>query len=256
MNRAPPRVALEGHLMMYGWKTLRIATALAVAATGLAACGPNGSPRAGVASIADKPVSGAGAESRIHACVVAGAEAFEVLTEHAALMPLADLNTEAKAAVSLAKTCQSSLSADQASELSQIIGKVGEFAANQDRVRLALNAVEGYRVLVSSLVRGPADTPLGVALLDYAGFRYQASVSAPAPLWNEAKLAMEFADQQWRTLSSSVSDIQLRAAVTSDLEAMRRAMEISDAPAAQRAATNELDRVDALEAHFSHHPAG
>lgn len=237
-------------------KSLKVAIVLAVAATGLGACGPNGSPRVGVASITDEAVSGASAASRIRACTVAGAEAFEVLTEHAAATPLADLNTESEAAVRLAKTCQSGLSADQASELGQIIRKIGEFAANQDRVGLALNAVEGYRVLVSSLVRGPADTPLGVALLDYAGFRYQASVSAPAPLWNEAKLAMEFADQQWRTMSSSVSDIQLRAAVASDLDAMRRAIELSDAPGAQRAATTELDRVDALEAHFSQHPGG
>lgn len=242
--------------MMCRLKYLRVAIVLAVAATGLGACGPNGSPRVGVASITDEAVSGASAASRIRACTVAGAEAFEVLTEHAATTPLADLNTESEAAIRLAKTCQSGLSADQASALGQIIRKIGEFAVSQDRVGLALNAVEGYRVLASSLVRGPADTPLGVALLDYAGFRYQASVSAPAPLWNEAKLATEFADQQWRTLSSSVSDIQLRAAFESDLEAMRRAIELSDAPGARRAATNELDRVDALEAHFSQHPGG
>lgn len=242
--------------MMSGLNVLRVTTALAVAAMGLAACGPNGSPRVGGAPITDAAALGASTEPQVRACIISGAEAFEVLTEHAAATPFADLNAESEAAVRLAETCQSGLSADQASELGQIIRQVAEFSANQDRVGLALNAVEGYRVLVTSLVRGSADTPLGVALLDYAGFRYQASVSAPTPLWSEAKLAMEFADQQWRTLSGSVSDIQLRAAVASDLKAMRRAIDLSDAPGAQRAATIELDRVDALEAHFSQKPGG
>ena len=242
---------------MVGLKLMRLATALSGAAMGLGACGDNAAPQqhaANAASNGGSTVTDAASQTR--ACLLAGAEAFEVLTEHASAAPLADLSAESRAAVLKAETCQSRLSTDWAFELSQINRRLGQFPANPDRVALALNAVEGYRVLVTALVREPTDAPLAVALLDYAGFRYQAGVSAPAPLWSEARSAIDFADEQWRAISSRVVDKQLSAAFAADLQAMRRAIELSDAPGAQRAATNELDRVDALEAHFSQHPGG
>ena len=97
--------------------------------------------------------------------------------------------------------------------------------------------------------------PLEVALLDYAGFRYQASVRAQTPLWSEARLALDFAEAQWRAISSRISDNALKSSFVADLAAMRAALEASDASAAQNAVAVELDRVDALEQYFSPPPA-
>ena len=188
-------------------------------------------------------------------CLAAGAEAFEALTEHAAAAPVASLEAETIGASERASACQNNLPDVQAAELARIIGRLGEFGVGHDRTALALSAVEGYRILVSAQARSASDIPLEVALLDYAGFRYQACVRAETPLWNEAGLALDFAEAQWRAVSSRISDTALKSSFVADLAAMRSALEASAAVAAQNAVAVELDRVDALEQYFSPPPA-
>jgi hypothetical protein len=222
---------------------------LVVIAAVLAACGQsNSSPTSQDSSAV---VDAASSQE----CLAAGAEAFEALTEHAAAAPVASLEVEAIGAVERASACQRNLPEDQAAELAQINARVGEFRVGHDRTALALSAVEGYRILVSAQVRSASDMPLEVALLDYAGFRYQASVRAQTPLWSEARLALDFAEAQWRAISSRISDNALKSSFVADLAAMRAALEASDASAAQNAVAVELDRVDALEQYFSPPPA-
>jgi len=189
------------------------------------------------------------------ACLGEGAEAFETLTEHAAAAPLASLETEARGAAERASTCQNQLPDVQAAELARIIARIGEFQTGHDRTALALSAVEGYRILVSAQARSASDIPLEVALLDYAGFRYQAGVRAETPLWNEARLALDVAEAQWRAVSTRISDNALKSSFAADLAAMRHALEASDVPTAQIAVAVELDRVDALEQYFSRPPS-
>jgi hypothetical protein len=120
---------------------------------------------------------------------------------------------------------------------------------------LALAAVEGYRILVSAQTRGVGDTPLEVALLDYAGFRFQAGAHAATPLWVDMRQALTVADEAWRGVGPRVGDAKLNADFGAQLEAMRAALEASDTLAAQRAVATELDQVDLLEAYFAQHPA-
>lgn len=194
--------------------------------------------------------------SEARQCMLVAAEAFEALTEHAGTAPIDSLATETGSTTDHAHACASHLSASQASELEAIIQRLGEFRSNHDRTRLALSAVEGYRVIVSAQIRNATDIPLEVALLDYAGFRYQAGVRSATPLWSDARQAVDFADGQWRTLSARVSDETLRASLNADIRAMRTAVDATDVAGAQQAASLELERVDALEQYFAQRPAG
>lgn len=227
---------------------MRFQSLLAVVAmaTSLAACGQSNSPSTRL----DSSARVADVASR-RECLVAGAEALEALTEHAAAAPIASLEAETIGAAERASACQQNLPDGPAAELERIIQRIGEFRVDHDRTALALSAVEGYRILVSAQVRSASDIPLEVALLDYAGFRYQASVRADTPLWSEARLALDFADARWRTVSGRISDTSLKYSFVADLAAMRHALDASDAAAAQSAAAIELDSVDTLEQYFS-----
>ena len=127
-------------------------------------------------------------------------------------------------------------------------------AATGDRATLAFAAVEGCRPLATAQPRGNADAPLPVALLDYSGFRYRAGLISSPPLWSEMRLALDFADGQWRAIAGDVADAALHSSFAGDLAAMRKALDRSNAAAARSAVAAQLDRVDALETYFAQRP--
>ena len=187
-------------------------------------------------------------------CLVAGAEALETLTEHAARAPAERLVVETRAAATTARGCEGALALTQGLELTQVIARLNRFEADRNRAALALNAVEGFRILVTAQARGPQDAPLEVALLDYAGFRYQAGAQASPALWDEMKQSVAFAEGQWRSLSSHISDSKLRTSFAASIEAMRAAAKAGNAKQARHAVSVELKRVDALEQFFAKRP--
>jgi molybdenum cofactor biosynthesis protein B len=64
--------------------------------------------------------------------------------------------------------------------------------------------VEGYRLLVSAAPQ--TKIPTAVNLLDYAGFRYDADLKARPVRWSDLKAAVEFANQQWNSISDGVTE--------------------------------------------------
>ncbi len=186
-------------------------------------------------------------------CATAAAEAFESLTEHAANTRFARLLREARATSATAQQCARTIAGPIASQADRVAAAVGRFGVDRNRAALALNAVEGYRVFVSVQPRGAHDLPLEVALLDYAGFRYQAAVHASPVLWTEMSNAIDFADQQWRAASTRVADSKLQSSFTADLAEMRSAVQTTNATLAKRAVAAELQHVDALEQYFARH---
>lgn len=230
--------------------------ALLIAVSVLTGCGERPAAKSSAGSAASDAVQVTDGASAAPGCLVAGAEAFETLTERAISAPSAQLEAEARRGASQARACEADLSPSQFSALQPIIQRIGEFPQTHDRSQLALNAVEGYRVLVSAQARSASDTPLAVALLDYAGFRYRADVLAAPPRWDDARQAVDFADAQWRTLAPQLSDAALKAAFDADIRALRGAVSAADVAAAERAANVELERVDALEQYFARHSGG
>lgn len=187
------------------------------------------------------------------ACLVTGAEALETLTEHAARAPIVRLIAEARAATAAARKCEGALGPSQGSELTQVLARLSQFETDRNRAALALNAVEGFRILVTAQARGPQDVPLEVALLDYAGFRYQAGAQASPALWDESKQAVAIADEQWRALSPRISEKAIQTSFAASIEAMRSAARAKNVKQARRAASEELKLVDALEQFFAKH---
>jgi len=186
-------------------------------------------------------------------CATAVAESFESLTEHAAKAPFARLLSETRATSSKAQECARIVAGPIVAQTNQVAAAILRSGGDRDRTALALSAVEGYRLFVSAPPRGANDIPLEVALLDYAGFRYQAAAHASPVLWTEMSKAVEFADQQWHAVSSRIADGKLQSSFAADLAAMRSAVQTTNAKHAKRAVAVELQNVDALEQFFATH---
>ena len=220
---------------------------LLAVAFALIACGPPNAP-----APARRPVT---APVHVNAsaqdCFVAAAETFEGLTEGAATAPVADLASRAASAAVQARSCQPSLGARHSATLDNVLGRIGQFEMTHDRSALALAAVEGYRTFVNAQSRPPGSIPIEVALLDYAGFRYQAGAHSAPPLWNDMRQSLDIADAEWGAVRARVADERLKTIFSADLADMHSALRASDQTSALRAVRRELDHVDRLEDYFS-----
>ena len=219
----------------------------------LAACGQTSAPQPGAAPrSAQRPVAQAlHVNASAEDCYVAAAETFEGLTEKAPSAPVAELARETASAAVQARSCQPSLGDARSAPLDNVLGRLGQFETTHDRSALAMAAVEGYRTFVTAQSRPTGSIPLEVALLDYAGFRFQAGAHATPPSWADMRQALDVADRQWRAASPRVSDNRLKTRFSEDLADMRAALSASNQVRAQRAARRELDHVDLLENYFS-----
>lgn len=173
------------------------------------------------------------------------AEPFEALTEQAFTADwtaIDKLIADARTAVA-----RGVLSGDKARLMEQRLAAISSAREAQDRVKLALESVEGYRELVEAQDSATADPPIAVSLLDYAGFRYDALAQAPNVDWQEMSRSVEFARNQWQSLAPKVSSKAMPGVVDQSLSAMAMAVERKDIAFARSAAANELALVDLLE---------
>ena len=123
-------------------------------------------------------------------------------------------------------------------------------SAKNDRTGVALSSVEGYRTLVESATDS-GKVPTAVSLLDYAGFRYQANLTATPVRWDDMNKAVAFVVQKWSGIADRITDPALKADFTKSITDMSVAAKAKDAKAARAASTRELDLVDKLEGFFS-----
>ena len=175
----------------------------------------------------------------------AAAEPFEALTEQAFSSDWAAIDkliADARAAVAGA-----GLTGDKKALLDRRLAAIAAARSAQDRVQLALAAVEGYRELVEAQDPTTANPPIGVSLLDYAGFRYDALAQAPSPDWAEMARSVEFARAPWDAVSGSISSKALPGVMNEALGGMASAVERKDLAFARSAAATELALVDLLE---------
>src|SRR6266446_1860745 len=121
--------------------------------------------------------------------LIAAAEPFEALTEQAFSAQPKKLDQNITAAEKAAEQVRSALPSDVASELDQRLVEIRSARKSNDRSRLALASVEGYRLLVSAAPQ--TKVPTAVSLLDYAGFRYDADLKSRPIRWSDMKAAME-----------------------------------------------------------------
>ena len=200
-----------------------------------------------VSQVPAPPASDADAK---HSAFLAAAEPFENLTEQAPSATPAELQSLIAEAKKAGKAAMPALEMPAKLTLQAHLDGIDAAAKSDQRTKIALSAVEGYRTLVENA----SDTdrvPRAVSLLDYSGFRYQADLSAQPVRWDDARQALDFAQQQWSGIEMRVTDAALRKEFADSLSAMADAADKRDAAAARKAATAELDLVDKLEGFFA-----
>lgn len=181
----------------------------------------------------------------------AAAEPFETLTETAFTATPATLDAAVAKAKSAALNVRSSLPASTV-RLDTHLAALDAAHGKKDRTALAISSIEVYRDL-GTASPNTAKTPTQVSLLDYAGFRYNADLSASPARWDDMKQAVGFANDNWALLAPKVGDPQLASKFTRAIGAMEKAAALKSRPAASAAAKAELDLVDQLEKHFLMH---
>lgn len=177
-------------------------------------------------------------------------EYFEGLTEEA----FAATDQRLDALISLARTAsdrdRQTLSPAMAAELDNLLTRIDRHRAAMNRADLAIASVEAYRLFVSASP-GSDPIPMQVSLLDYAGFRFSADLNAGPTRWDDALVALGYADSQWNQISGRVTDTAVRNRFNSALTGMRTALAANDLAGAKQAGLRELDLVDELETWFS-----
>lgn len=221
-------------------QALRAAAAAAALLAVLGCQGQDSKSAANTAAAADSPAAASADES-----IRAAAEPFEMLTEQAFSANWAAIDKlvgDARIAVS-----KVALAGNARSLLERRLAAISAARSAQDRVRLALEAVEGYRELVEAQDPAMTSPPIAVSLLDYAGFRYDALAQARTPDWAEMARSVDFAKRQWSMHAPSVRSRALPGVMDSTLSAMALAVERKDVASARAAVATELALVDLLE---------
>jgi hypothetical protein len=181
--------------------------------------------------------------------LIAAAEPFEALTEQAFSAQPKKLDRNIAAAEKAVEQARSALSSDVASELDKRLAEIRSARESNDRSLLALASVECYRLLVSAAPQ--TKVPTAVNLLDYAGFRYDANLKARPIRWSDMKVAVEFANRQWDSISDRVTDRALKNKFSTALQQMDAAIDRNSVAEATSGVKAELDLVDKLERYFS-----
>jgi hypothetical protein len=181
--------------------------------------------------------------------LIAAAEPFEALTEQAFSAQPKKLDWNIAAAEKAVEQARSGLSSDVASELNEQLVEIRSARKLNDRSRLALASVEGYRLLVTAAPE--TKVPTAVSLLDYAGFRYDADLKSRPIRWSDMRAAIEFANRQWESISDRITDPALKSKFSATLQQMETAIARKAAAEAKSGVKTELDLVDKLERYFN-----
>lgn len=242
--------------MNANWKTALLSTATVLALAGCSTQKNTTTDTAKTPAAVDGAVVPAAAPNDADAkrsAVLAAAEPFEVLTEQAPGATPAKLKELVATARQAASGVSASLAATGRAGLDNHLAAIAGAQAKDDRAGIALAAIEGYRTLVES-ASDTRSVPRAVNLLDYAGFRYQANLSAKPIRWADATAAVDFAKGQWAGIERRITDTGLKNQFAASVTAMGDAAGRKDAAAAKKAADTQLALVDKLETFFSKKP--
>ena len=133
----------------------------------------------------------------------------------------------------------------------ELLAALHQATTDRDHSKLAMSAVEAFRLLIDNLKPQGLQVPKEVSLLDYAGFKLQVLGAAPRPDWGAIRQVIGDAEGWWLTTKASVSDKALRDAFNSTLRGLQDAGKLENLPMLQFAARIDLDLVDLLERYFS-----
>ena len=176
---------------------------------------------------------------------------YEGLTESAIAGDAAKIAKAFKSAQSEQAATRALLGGDAAARFDQLFAAASAAQAKKDHVALALQAAELYKLLVSSCDAEALVVPMEVNLLDYAGFRTNALLKAPAPDWPALAATAAEAAANWSKIRARVTDKKLQIGMDHAQAALTSGTAKHDAAATTAAAKQDLDLVDDIEGHFA-----
>lgn len=186
--------------------------------------------------------------------ILSGTSAIEDLAEAAIAGDKKGITLALQTYEKQAGTLERILPAQQLNILREQVDTIRTGTGRGDFAVVALQATEAYRTLTESLDRGGLLVPIEVALLDYAGFKFQALLLARPVDWDALLETGNQAGSNWNLLKKEISDIKLREAMDVAIEGMRTAQESRNTGMAFLAARVDLALVDLLEDSFEKTP--
>jgi hypothetical protein len=218
---------------------------LALGVLGLAAC-----------SKVDQATEGAATsvkQSRMHAeneILLGGASPFEDLTESAVLADKPGMDLALGTIEKQLGIIRPVLDPAGRERFDSLMGNIKAARAAGTYMDVALNAVEGYRVLVEGLHEEALLVPKAVSLLDYVGFRLSVLADSQTPDWAAIDRTVKEARGFWESIAQRVERKGLKDAMNTTIDGIEHSAEIRDVQMALFAARVDLDLVDLLESYF------
>lgn len=182
--------------------------------------------------------------------LLSAASPFEDLSEYALAGDSEGMKSALQAYEARAAAVHDVLSEQAQKNLDASVAGIKEAIRAGKTESAALNAVEAYGVLISSLDQEALVVPAPVAWLDYAGFKLKALLHAGSPDWSAIRKTSARAEKNWADIMPRVSDYGLRDAFGSVMAGMNRAIALENREMALFAAQMDLDLVDLLEGYF------
>ena len=176
---------------------------------------------------------------------------FEGLTETALDGDTAKIAKAFKAAKAERGATRALLNSVAAASFDKLFDELAAAQGQKDGVAVALQAAELYKLLVSSCEASALAVPMEVSLLDYAGFRTNALLKAPALDWNALAATAREADGKWAKIRDRVADNKLQAGMDKALGGLSSAARKRNTALSQSSATSVLGLVDDLEGYFA-----
>ena len=188
-------------------------------------------------------------ESSNNLALLAAAEEFETLTESSFSADIATREKMiSKASIATARIAKFA-SPKLTTQLQNRLANIQTAQRKNATADLAIESNEAFRSLVSA-VGGKQVIPITVSLLDYAGFRVDADAQAIPARFDDMKVAVLFAQEQWAGVKSRQEIAKLVPQFSAALNNIELASRSGDVALARAAAKVELDMVDELETAF------
>lgn len=134
--------------------------------------------------------------------------------------------------------------------LSEVLASAKDADQAGDRFGVGIAAANLYRRLEEAQDWRGAPVPLGVALLDHAGFMTELLLTQPQPDWAAAAATARDASAQFAAIRPSLADANLAAVTAGIVERLRAGVAARDVAETRSAAQQLLAVVDLLEQYY------
>ena len=135
--------------------------------------------------------------------------------------------------------------------LGRQLTEMEQASAKSDVFATALVAVEAYRAIENAMDTARRPSPIGVAMLDYSGFKLSILAATSDTDWATIATTANDSEGTWSALDKSVKNTSLRSLVQAIQDGLRGAVERKDIHGVKFAAKLQLEVVDVLEQYFT-----